>query len=73
MMTVDTKHRKKMVLFSCRVRVGPIFLPSRKAQLERYNERAFDGEATKLGSCVRFPTSINQNSTPNFVILIYNS
>lgn len=31
-----------------------------------YNERAFDGEATRLGLCAKFPVNINQYSPANF-------
>lgn len=31
-----------------------------------YNKRAFDGEATRLGSCAKFPVNINQYSPANF-------
>lgn len=31
-----------------------------------YSKRAFDGEATRLGACAKFPVNINQYSPASF-------
>lgn len=56
-----------MMLFCCQSNIRSKTSTIKKGTATMsYNKRAFDGEASRLGACAKFPVNINQYSPANF-------